>query len=1556
MKWKTQKRYLLSLFLMSLAMWVAISFLAFINEKKAARDEQLKTEIYKTILKLNSIDHTFGAVREAVRDYVITGREEYRNLSDLAYEQISLKLKNIDRSELPPSYTPHLLDSLSRKEIDLLKTILAHRAQVGFKSAADSFTKNRIDLRDRQFLKTTSQIKAIQGQKIFQLNQDGQKRERDELIILIAGSIISLFLLLLIFFLLHKQNLIRLRAHNVLQIRADQQSAIAELGQMALENDDILQLLQRSAEEISARLNVEFSKVLKYDPETKNLLLVAGCGWKAEDIGNVEIPAGENSQAGYTLDTLEPVIVEDLRKEIRFHDPQFLLDYNIVSGISVTIPGTNGPYGILGAHSTSGRNFTTDDIHFMQTIANIVATTVERNRTHQELIVKETAIESSNNAIALADLDGYLTYVNPSFHDMWGYSQTDQLTGMAVTEFWAEEKDAIGVIKWLRDNDSFRGELQGKRKDGSTLDLELSASMVKDRAGKIICMMASFIDITDRKKTEKALRKSEKHYKSLFENSPAPLWEEDFSLVKKYMDDLKTRGIKNLSAYFDVHPEAVKECISLIKIIDLNTAVLELHRPFTKEELRSNLHLILNQDALEAVRQELAAMEEGRTFLEAEFTVRTYRSENTPVSIRWQVVPGYEHDYGRIFISVFDLTEKKETENAAKRSATQYRELADSITDFFYAMDNDLKYTYWNTASQRILGFTSKQVIGKSIYELFPEIKGTEAEKAYREVLKTGTPQSLDYKYSINGKDHIFELSVYPSMGGTSVFAKDITERIQIQDALKESEERFRSIFEQAATGMVTGTDFGGFSQVNPAFCHMLGYTVDEMMRLSIAEITHPDDREATKLEIMEVASGRKQVIRMEKRYIRKDGCTVWGHTTAVWIFDERRRPAYFIAIIQDITEQKHFEAALEQSEERFRLLFEKAPLSYQSLDRNGFFIDVNQTWLETLGYSREEVIGHWFGDFMTPASQEAVKRKFPQFLKAGEIHNAEFEMIRKDGAPILVSFDGRIGYDREDKFKQTHCIFIDISERRRAEEALRESEQRYRNLFENSPVSLWEEDFSQLKQHLADLKNAGVNDLRTYLTEHPEEVWKCVSMVRILDINNRTVKLYGAKNKKELLGNLNRIAGENTLETHLDSILAVDNNSLYFEMEAINTDLRGKKLYVALKWSVIPGYEQTYERVLVSIQDITRLKLMQEKLLETADLLTKTFDSMSEAIMVVDFSNRTIISCNAAVKEVFGYMPEELKGKNTRVLHIDDEHYLKFEELIGSNINQPEVNHWEYKLRRKDGKIIFTEHAVSPLKTSNGQKSVLVSVVRDVTERKKNLDQLRKSQRQLRALAARLQDIREDERKTIAREIHDDLGQALTVMQIDLLWFLNHLSEDKEVILRKIKFLSKFIDITVEKVQSITRELRPSLLDNLGLEAALEWEGKEFQKRSGILCEVSLRNSKLELNTKISTNLYRIFQEALTNIIRHAQATHVEVKLKESSGEIRLSIKDNGIGIDEERINSSESLGLLGMQERANSLAGKLIIESIKNQGTTIEAVVPIKRRIENDFCVNGR
>jgi signal transduction histidine kinase len=238
---------------------------------------------------------------------------------------------------------------------------------------------------------------------------------------------------------------------------------------------------------------------------------------------------------------------------------------------------------------------------------------------------------------------------------------------------------------------------------------------------------------------------------------------------------------------------------------------------------------------------------------------------------------------------------------------------------------------------------------------------------------------------------------------------------------------------------------------------------------------------------------------------------------------------------------------------------------------------------------------------------------------------------------------------------------------------------------------------------------------------------------------------------------------------------------------------------------------------------------------------------------------------------------------------------------------------------------------------------------VRETQERAKHRraeEQLRESHKRLRALSTYLQNVREEERTRIAREVHDGLGQALTGCKLDVSWIAGKLSRDQKRLLEKTRALAAHIDSTIQTVRRIATELRPGILDHLGLAAALEWQANEFQTRTGIKCEVHSDIGDLTLDADMNTAFFRIFQETLTNIIRHAGATQVMVHLKEEDGRVIMEVRDNGRGISKAEISNTKSMGLLNMRERAGLLGGDFKIRSVpRGKGTVVSVSIPLDR-----------
>lgn len=307
----------------------------------------------------------------------------------------------------------------------------------------------------------------------------------------------------------------------------------------------------------------------------------------------------------------------------------------------------------------------------------------------------------------------------------------------------------------------------------------------------------------------------------------------------------------------------------------------------------------------------------------------------------------------------------------------------------------------------------------------------------------------------------------------------------------------------------------------------------------------------------------------------------------------------------------------------------------------------------------------------------------------------------------------------------------------------------------------------------------------------------------------------------------------------------------------------------------------------------------------------------------------------------ITGYPKEELLGMSFFNLVHPESRQTSIERHRRKMAGKSMPGLYELSIVRKDGTEVPVE-LTSTSTTYKGQRANVV-FIRDITERKRAEQELRGSREQLRALSAHLQSAREEERKRIAREVHDELGQVLTGLKMDLSWLGKRLSKDQTLLLEKTKAMSGLVDNTMETVRRISTELRPGLLDDLGLIAAVEWHAEEFKRLTGIRCQVASNWDGAILNQDLSTAVFRIFQETLLNVARHTHATRVKASLMKENGSLVMEISDNGKGITREDISNPKSLGLVGMRERALLWGGEVDISGVQGKGTTVTVHIPL-------------
>ena len=364
-------------------------------------------------------------------------------------------------------------------------------------------------------------------------------------------------------------------------------------------------------------------------------------------------------------------------------------------------------------------------------------------------------------------------------------------------------------------------------------------------------------------------------------------------------------------------------------------------------------------------------------------------------------------------------------------------------------------------------------------------------------------------------------------------------------------------------------------------------------------------------------------------------------------------------------------------------------------------------------------------------------------------------------------------------------------------------------------------------------------------------------------------------------------------------------------------------------------------EAVLLSIvRDITQRRRAQRLLEESEQRLAKMIEASPEAITIASIEDGTFILVNPAGERLSGYTREEMIGRSALAMSF----YPDPEERsrLIADLKRNEIVHGrELRLRRKDGKV-RDALASAALIEIGGRKVVLFQAI-DITERKNAEKDLREHRELLRELSAHHESVREGERAHIAREIHDEMGQALTALKMDLSVIGLESARKAPRVAEQVRDLKQRVDGLIQMVRNVATALRPAALD-LGILPGIEWLVDEFHKRNGIPCSVRVESGEVDLPEDRGIVLFRILQESLTNIARHAEARSVEILLRRDATHIRLDIKDDGKGFDTEAAGSKKTFGLLGMRERVIMLHGSLNITSLPGEGTQVSVSIPVE------------
>jgi len=817
-------------------------------------------------------------------------------------------------------------------------------------------------------------------------------------------------------------------------------------------------------------------------------------------------------------------------------------------------------------------------------------------------------------------------------------------------------------------------------------------------------------------------------------------------------------------------------------------------------------------------------------------------------------------------------------------------------------------------------GFERNEIIGYTTQELKTWADYRERQKMAKILRQKGCVHDMEINYRRkNGEVRIgllaaevIEFDNQQCILGT---INDISERRQAENHLRDLTNRFQKVFSVAPHAMIiTRLDDERYIDVNDTFLRKVGYTKEEVIGKTSKELNlWVDEHERAKLYEMLKKTG--SVRNFELLYRKRNGEVRVGLSSAEIVeFDNQK---FVIAALNDITARKESENVLRASIERYKLLAENSTDVISRHTPKGEYLYVSPATRSLLGYEPDEMLGHIVADFLHPEDARDLRKKQIDILRSQNVYTQAYRYRCGDGNYIWL--ESTIKNIRDSKTQRTVEIISvsrDITERKRAEEALRTSEERFRNLALNSPDFIYVIDLAQQKAvyfncedmfgySQADLNNYSFLKTLVYFEdkEIAHEHW-----LKLLKGETGSVEL--------------RLRKKNGTWEWL--------NCRY---NALSFDAQGNPLQSLLTTSVV-----------------TERKLAEELLQKYADDLNDLYQNAPCGYHSIDRDD-TFVRINDTELKWLGYSRGELIGN----LKVSDLIPLRERERFNQQFSLLKTRGWikdfETEIICKDGSPFPILLNAAAVKDQNDNFIIGHITIYDITERKLADNKIKKSHEQMQALSAHLLSVREEERTRIAREIHDEFGQALTILKFDLSALGKKLSEDQHELLEKVWAMSAMIDNTANSVRRICADLRPAILD-FGLTAAIEWLTAEFQKLTGIKCSIEVKTAgvtlDIELSEELSTSIFRICQEALTNVARHADATSVSIVLERLHDKLVLKISDNGKGIESAEPSASHSFGVLGIKERTRLLGGEISIKGNPKTGTQLKLLVPITHQEE--------
>ncbi len=633
------------------------------------------------------------------------------------------------------------------------------------------------------------------------------------------------------------------------------------------------------------------------------------------------------------------------------------------------------------------------------------------------------AVEQAADAVIITNTNGIIEYVNPAFTAITGYSR-DEAVGQHTRMLKSgHQAPAVYEALWntIQSGRVWKGELINRRKDGTFYQEEMQITPVQGSKGEIVSYIAIKRDVTERKAAEKARG----FLAAIVESSDDAI----IAYTPAGIIQAWNQGAEKIFGY--AAPDAIGKPMSLL----VAPEKLPLLPRFTEQILK------------------------GKAIQQHESVCLHRDGRKIHVSVTGSPIRNAAGEVEAVSVIFRDISERRVAEQARAFLAS----IVESSDEAIYGLNLDGAIVSWNRGAEALFGYSSEEVIGTNAVTLVPAVDREQVRLRLQAIAQGRA--IAPFERILTAKDghavHVwFSLSAIRNSAGevvgAAVMTRDIGQRVRAERELRESEERFRGVFEHAPYGLCVSSLDGQFIQVNAEFCRMVGYCEQELLATAWADLTHPEDRERSEQMVEQLCRHPAESVEMEKRYIHRKGNSVWGRTRISLVQDATGSPLYFVVHVEDITERKRTAEALRESEDRFRVMADSCPTMLWVTGREGGNQFINRMYREFTGASYEQVEGGKWRLLVHPDDAPEYVGAFDRAVREQTPFRAEARVRRADGEWRLLGSYAQPRLSSGGEFLGHVGLSADITERKQAEQALRTSEEKFRQLTENIREVFW--------------------------------------------------------------------------------------------------------------------------------------------------------------------------------------------------------------------------------------------------------------------------------------------------------------------------------------------------------------------------------------------------------------------------------------------------------------------------------------------------------------------